>query len=97
MTKNKVFISITIVLLLFISLFIFREQLPASIYSGSGINSIKKKGVLKLVTAYNPTGFFLYKDQEMGFEYDFIKKFAESLGVKLQVIIVNHPDRKSVV
>lgn len=93
MIKNKVFISITIVLLLFLSLFIFRNQLPTSIYTGTDIRAIKKKGVLKLVTAYNPTGFFLYKDQKMGFEYDFIKKFAESLGVKLQVIIVNDPEQ----
>lgn len=92
MAKSKVLISISIVLLLFLSLFIFRNFLPVNIYAGSDIRAIKKKGVLKLVTAYNPTGFFLYKDQKMGFEYDFIEKFAESIGVKLKVIVVNHPE-----
>jgi membrane-bound lytic murein transglycosylase F len=92
MAKNKILIIISVCLLLVISLFVFRNYLPASIYTGTDIRAIQKKGVLKLVTAYNPTGFFLYKDQKMGFEYDFIKKFAESLGVKLQVIVVNHPE-----
>ncbi|HUH74163.1 MAG TPA: transglycosylase SLT domain-containing protein [Chitinophagales bacterium] len=92
MAKNKILLSISVVLLVFLGLFIFRNSLPTSIFIGTDIRAIKKRGVLKLVTAYNPTGFFLYKDQKMGFEYDFIEKFAESIGVRLQVIVVNQPE-----
>lgn len=46
-----------------------------------------------MVTAYNPTGYFLYKDEALGFEYDFLKAFAQSQGLKLEIVLVNDPSK----
>jgi membrane-bound lytic murein transglycosylase F len=52
----------------------------------TSINNIKKKGYLTLITQTNSTGYFIYKDDTLGFEYDIIKAYAENLGVKLHVV-----------
>lgn len=92
MSKQKYQIIAAIILLIAVGLLAFTDILPISLKPASDLDAIKKRGKLVLVTAYNPTGYFLYKDEPMGFEYDFIKKFAESIHVDLEVIEVNHPD-----
>jgi membrane-bound lytic murein transglycosylase F len=57
----------------------------------SDLPSIIERGSLRIVTAYNPIGYFLYKDEVLGFEYDLLKAFAESLEIDLEVVIVNDP------
>lgn len=89
MSKSvKVGIAILITILV-IGVIAFTDALPISLKPDSDLDAIRKRGKLVLVTAYNPTGYFLYKDEEMGFEYDFIKKFAESIGTSLEVKVVN--------
>jgi membrane-bound lytic murein transglycosylase F len=50
---------------------------------------IKEKGVLRALTLYSSTSYFLYRDKEMGYEYELCSQLADSLGVKLQMIPVN--------
>lgn len=50
---------------------------------------IKEKGVLRALTLYSSTSYFLYRDKEMGYEYELCSQLADSLGVKLQIIPVN--------
>jgi len=52
------------------------------------LNEIKEKGRLTALTGYNAYSYFIYKGEPMGFEYDLIKKFAEHLGVSLDLIVV---------
>ncbi len=92
MTKRKYLIISATIFLVVGLIMAFTDVLPISLKPSSDLDTIKKRGKLILVTAFNPTGYFLYKDEPMGFEYDFIKKFAESIGVKLEVIEVNSPD-----
>ena len=42
---------------------------------------IKKSGVLRAVTQYSSTGYFLYRGQPMGFEFELLVKLAEYLGL----------------
>jgi membrane-bound lytic murein transglycosylase F len=49
------------------------------------IRNIKHKGYLTLITQTNSTGYFIYKDDTLGFEYEIAKAFAEDLGVQLRV------------
>ncbi|MDR0994903.1 MAG: transporter substrate-binding domain-containing protein, partial [Tannerella sp.] len=46
---------------------------------------IKEKGVLRAVTLYSPTSYFLYRMEPMGFEYELIHDFAEGEGLELEV------------
>lgn len=92
MSKRIYQISGGLLLLMIACIVTFTDILPISFLPASDLDGIKKRGKLTLVTAFNPTGYFLYKDEPMGFEYDFIKKFAESIHVDLEVIEVNSPD-----
>lgn len=92
MLKSKFGIFSVVIALIVAFLIAFTDALPISLQPSTDLDSIKKRGELTLVTAYNPTGYFLYKDEKMGFEYDFIKQFADSIGVKLNVLVVNNSD-----
>ncbi len=49
--------------------------------------NIKKSGYIRVGVEFNPTSFFIYRGDFMGFEYELIDKFARSHGLKLQLTI----------
>ena len=53
---------------------------------------IKESGLLKASTTYSSTSYFLYKGKPMGFEFELLERFANYLGVKLEIIIANDVD-----
>lgn len=50
---------------------------------------ILEKGELVVLTLYSSTSYFNYRGQEMGFQYELVKQFAQSLGVKVQIKTAN--------
>ena len=54
------------------------------------IDQIKDSGTLTVVTRNSPTAYFEDRSGPAGFEYDLINAFADYLGVKLNLIIVNN-------
>lgn len=56
------------------------------------LDEIKRDGVLNVLTTYSSTSYFLYKGQPMGYEYDLLKRFADHLGVELNMVISNDID-----
>lgn len=56
------------------------------------LNDIKKAGVLRAITSYSPTGYFLYKGETMGFEYEMLERLAEFIEVDLEIIIAKNVD-----
>ncbi len=56
------------------------------------LEDIKKDGVLKVITSYSSTSYFLYKGQAMGYEYDLLKRFAKHLDLELDIHISNDID-----
>ena len=54
------------------------------------MESIKKKGELTVLTLYSSTSYFLYRGEEMGYEYELIKQFAESEGLKPQIVVAEN-------
>jgi membrane-bound lytic murein transglycosylase F len=46
---------------------------------------IKKKGVLTVLTLNRSNSYFIYRGEEMGFQYELAEQFAHSLGVKMQI------------
>lgn len=72
-----------------------RNDNPASKNSGlSRIESIKEKGVLKVVTDYNSTSYFIYRGQPMGFQFELLQNLADFLEVKLEVVANNDLQQK---
>jgi membrane-bound lytic murein transglycosylase F len=51
------------------------------------LEAIQEDGVLKAITTYTPTSYFLYRGDPMGFEYELLERFAEDLGVELEMVI----------
>lgn len=49
------------------------------------LNEIKRKGKLKVITAYNANSYFIYKDQPIGYEYELLKLLTKDLGVELDI------------
>jgi len=56
------------------------------------LHEIKSKGVLKAITIYSGTSYFLYKGEPMGFEYELLERYAKDLGVELEIIIAKNLD-----
>ncbi|NVM56549.1 MAG: membrane-bound lytic murein transglycosylase MltF [Desulfobacterales bacterium] len=49
------------------------------------LERILKSGTITVLTRNNAHCYYTYREQEMGFEYDLAKAFAEFLGVELKV------------
>jgi len=56
------------------------------------LDEIKKSGVLRAITTFSPTGYFLYKGQAMGFEYEMLQRLAKSIGVDLEIVLAKNVD-----
>ena len=63
-----------------------------AIYKGD-VDGIKKRGVLRVITRNNPITYFLHRGRTYGFEYELMNMFAESLGVRLQMVIPPSRDK----
>lgn len=50
---------------------------------------VKDSGELVVLTLYSSTSYFIYRGQEMGFQYELSEQFAKSLGVKLRIEVAN--------
>lgn len=53
------------------------------------LQQIKDSGELVILTTYSSTSYFIYRGQDMGFQYELSEQFAKSLGVKLRIKVVN--------
>lgn len=60
-----------------------------SAYRFVTLKKIQKTGVMTVATRNTAHCYYLYRDQPMGFEYELAQAFAEFLGVRLQVKVVD--------
>lgn len=66
-----------------------KEDVPVPI----DLPQLKAEGEITAVTLYSSTSYFQYKMQPMGYEYDLIKDFAQSQGLKLNIKVAENPTR----
>lgn len=52
----------------------------------NSLQKIKNRGELVVITDNNAHGYYLYKNQPMGFEFDLAQEFANFLNVKLSIV-----------
>ena len=56
------------------------------------LEDIKKSKKLRVVTSTNQNTYYMYKDEEMGFEYELLKLFSKELGVELEITVTKDLD-----
>ena len=54
-------------------------------------DTIKNEGVLRMITRYSSSTYFLHQGLEKGFEYELVKEFAREQDLALEVVIIG-PD-----
>jgi membrane-bound lytic murein transglycosylase F len=53
---------------------------------------ISEDGVLKAITIFSPTSYFLYRGQPMGFEYELLQNLAQHLELELEIVVADDMD-----
>ena len=48
---------------------------------------IRRQGVLRIITRNNAATFFLWRGEQMGFEYELLREFAKRHGLHVEVVI----------
>mgnify|MGYP002622552376 CR=1 FL=1 len=56
------------------------------------MEQIKERDTLTVLTLYSSTSYFLYRGQDMGYQYELGHQFARSLGVQLKVKVARSID-----
>ena len=54
------------------------------------LQQIKDSNELVVLTMYGSTSYFIYRGQEMGFQYELAQQFAQSLGLKMEVKVARN-------
>jgi membrane-bound lytic murein transglycosylase F len=57
------------------------------------LDSIKRRGSLIMLTENSASTYFLYRNQQSGFDYELALAFAKHLGVRLEVKLIDDVDR----
>ncbi len=53
------------------------------------LDQIKEEGIVRVVTNYNSTNYFVYKGTPMGYQLELLQEFSNHLGLKLDVTVNN--------
>lgn len=67
-----------------------RNQSVAAEEPKDDLQQIKDSGELVVLTLYSSTSYFIYRGQDMGFQYELSEQFAQSLGVKLRIEVAKN-------
>jgi membrane-bound lytic murein transglycosylase F len=63
-------------------------------YKLNKLEMVKASGVLKVVTDFNSTSYFIYRGQPMGYQFELLQELADFLEVKLEVVANNNLQEK---
>ncbi|MDM8347436.1 membrane-bound lytic murein transglycosylase MltF [Pseudomonas sp. sp1636] len=58
----------------------------------SALERVKAEGVLRVITRNSPATYFQDRNGETGFEYELVKRFADDLGLELQIETADNLD-----
>ncbi|HQB69252.1 MAG TPA: transporter substrate-binding domain-containing protein [Paludibacteraceae bacterium] len=84
--QSLIAIAVTIVLVIVIAIWV------AVANQARDLDDVMKDKTLRVVTEYSSIGYFIEDDQIKGFQYELIKRFADTLGVVLDFTV--EPDLK---
>ena len=71
--------------------FLSREQLKkqSQLVYKDDLPGIKNRQVLRVLTRNNAATYFVWRGQFLGFEYELMKRFADSQGLHLEMVVPN--------
>jgi membrane-bound lytic murein transglycosylase F len=71
--------------------FLGREQLKkqSQLVYKDDLPGIKNRQILRVLTRNNAATYFVWRGQFLGFEYDLMKRFADTHGLHLEMIVPN--------
>ncbi len=71
--------------------FLGREQLKkqSQLAYKDDLPGIKNRQVLRVLTRNNAATYFVWRGQFLGFEYELMKRFADSQGLQLEMVVPN--------
>lgn len=96
MIKNHKILTFIMLLLFFVSmswLASCRGYRKTKNEKPRDLREIKEYDTLRVVTMYGPRSYFLYKDNEIGYEYEMAKSLSDAIGVNVKIIVA--PDEES--
>ncbi|MGD2035441.1 MAG: transporter substrate-binding domain-containing protein [Bacteroidales bacterium] len=91
--KGKKYIALLIILLSVISCRRVSDSSNRDDYS-SRLKQVIDRGVLRVVTDFNSTNYFIYRGQPMGYQFEMLQELADYLGVELEVSANNDLQEK---
>jgi membrane-bound lytic murein transglycosylase F len=89
--RSEVLIILLVSIVLLLSLNFYTQRIVPNV--SRDLDSIKTRGRLIALTDNNSTNYFIYRGEPMGFHYDLLKAFADHLGVTLEIITENDPEK----
>jgi len=87
--KKIIFLSIAFISIVFFSCNSDEKQDANKNNTERDLKEIKEDGKLRVSTTYSGTSYFLYRGIPKGFEYELLERFAEYLGVSLEIVVAN--------
>lgn len=67
-----------------------KHNRPAETATVRDLPQLKDSGRLVALTLYSSTSYFIYRGQEMGFQYELAQQFAESQGLELEIEVARN-------
>jgi membrane-bound lytic murein transglycosylase F len=86
-TGRVAIVSVTVTIVILLGLCLTGCEWNSAYQS---LKKIRKTGELIVATRNNANCYYVYRDEQMGFEYELAKAFADHLGVRLRIRIANH-------
>lgn len=83
-------ILVTIIILM-LSVFPNWEKSFSKVNFSKDLNDIMHKGSLVVATSKNPSDYFLYKGEPLGFQLEMLEELGNYLGIKIDVMVCNNP------
>lgn len=59
----------------------------------TNLEQIREEGVLRVVTEYNSTSYFIYRGQPLGFQFEMLQALADHLELELDVSVSNELEK----
>jgi membrane-bound lytic murein transglycosylase F len=78
------------VVILFLSLVLLttcHRNSGEKVVRGLDLEQIRQRGTLIAVTDYSPMNYFIYRGQPLGYQYELLQEFANSMGIKIELVV----------
>lgn len=81
------------IILLFVLISGCRQKPAESSPKREDLPEIETSKELRVLTLYSSTSYFLYRSEEMGYEFELARRFALSLGLHIKVIVAENTSK----